>query len=41
MMSQKRRLQILVFSDFYVVALCSLGFTIFGSYTEQVWRTLT
>jgi len=29
-----------VFSDFYVAALCNLGFTICGSYIEQVWPTL-
>jgi len=39
MMSQKRRLQF-VFSDFYVAALCNLGFTICGSYIEQVWSPL-
>jgi len=39
MMSQKRRLQF-VFLDFYVAALCNLGFTICGSYIEQVWPPL-
>jgi len=29
-----------VFLDFYVVARCSLGFTICGSYMEQVWQHL-
>jgi len=29
-----------VFLDFYVAALCNLGFTICGSYTEQVWPPL-
>jgi len=29
-----------VFLDFYVAALCNLGFTICGSYTEQVWPAL-
>jgi len=29
-----------VFSGFYVAALCNLGFTICGSYTEQVWPPL-
>jgi len=40
MMSYKRRLQINLFLDFYVVALYNLGFTIYGSYTEQAWPTL-
>jgi len=29
-----------VFLDFYVVALCNLGFTMRGPYTEQVWPPL-
>jgi len=29
-----------VSSDFYVAALCNLGFTICGSYIEQVWPPL-
>jgi len=29
-----------VFLDFYVVALCNLGFAICGLYMEQVWPTL-
>ena len=29
-----------VFLHFYVAALCNLGFTICGSYIEQVWPTL-
>jgi len=29
-----------VFLDFYIAALCNLGFTIRGSYIEQVWPTL-
>jgi len=41
-LSQKRRLQInlFVFLDFYVAALCNLGFTIWGSCIEQVWAPL-
>ena len=48
--SQKRRLQLnscfwnfmfeFVFLEFYVAALCNLGFTICGSYIEQVWPPL-
>jgi len=40
MMSQKRRLKKIAFLDFYVAALCNLGFTICGSYMEQVWPPL-
>jgi len=29
-----------MFSYFYVVALCDLGFTLCGSYTEQLWPPL-
>ena len=29
-----------VFLDFYVAAFCNLGFTICGSYTEQIWQPL-
>jgi len=29
-----------VFLEFYVAALCNLGFTICGSYIEQVWPPL-
>ena len=29
-----------LFSDLYVAALCNLGFTICGSYMEQVWPSL-
>jgi len=29
-----------VFFGFYVAALCNLGFTICGSYIEQVWPPL-
>jgi len=29
-----------VFLDFYIAALCNLGFTICGSYIEQVWPPL-
>jgi len=30
-----------VFLDFYLAALCNMGFTICGSYIEQVWSPLT
>ena len=39
-MSQKRRLQMNVFLDFYVAVLCNVDFTICGSYMEQVWPHL-
>jgi len=39
-MSQKRRLQLIGFLDFYAAALCNFDFMIRGSYTKQVWPPL-
>ena len=41
MVSQKREIaNTFMFSDFYVAVPCNLGFTICGSYIEQVWPSL-